>query len=48
MLVQRHGATLRANLNCSAAELDAAIDELVERPLTVLRQVTAVERARMN
>ena len=46
VLYQRHGATLRANF--SDVALDAALDELVDRPLAVLRQVTACERARMN
>ena len=46
VLHQRHGASLRANF--SEAALDAALDELVDRPLAVLRQMTAVERARMN
>jgi hypothetical protein len=45
-IMRRHGAMLSKHY--SAAVLDAALDELVDRPLVVLRQVTAIERARMN
>jgi hypothetical protein len=47
-LWERHGAVMRAQLNYTDATLDAALDELVERPLAVLRQVTAAERAWAN
>jgi hypothetical protein len=39
---------LRARLSCSEAAIDAAFDELIERPLDVLRKVTARERAWAN
>jgi hypothetical protein len=44
-LLQRHGATIRTHLNLTELALDGALDELIERPLTVLRRVTACERA---
>jgi hypothetical protein len=48
ILWERYGAALRTQLNYSETTLDRALDDLIDRPLTVLRQVTAVERARMN
>jgi hypothetical protein len=39
---------MRTQLHFSEAALDAALDELVDRPLAVLRRVTAVERALAN
>jgi len=46
VLLRRHGAMLSKHYG--AAVLDAALDEIVARPLDVLRKVTARERARMN
>jgi hypothetical protein len=48
ILWERHGTTVLARLSCSEAALDAAFDELIDRPLAVLRKVTACERARAN
>jgi hypothetical protein len=42
----RHGAVLQQH--CGPAALDAALDELIDRPLAVLAKVTAVERAWAN
>jgi hypothetical protein len=46
VLLRRHGAMLSKHYG--AAALDEALDEIVGRPLEVLRKVTAVERARMH
>jgi hypothetical protein len=48
VLWERHRATMRTQLNYTDATLDAALDELIDRPLVVLRQVTACERAWAN
>jgi hypothetical protein len=48
VLWERHAAVMRTQLRFSETTLDAALDELVDRPLDVLRKVTAVERAWAN
>jgi hypothetical protein len=48
ILWARYGAAMREHLRYSEVELDAALDELIERPLVVLRRVTACERAWAN
>jgi hypothetical protein len=45
VLWTRYGAAMREHLRYSDGELDAALDALIEHPLTVLRRVTAIERA---
>jgi hypothetical protein len=47
VLYQRHGALLFAHLGATLSEaaLDAALDELISRPLIILRHVTEHERA---
>jgi hypothetical protein len=48
ILWARYGAAMRERLNYSEVELDHALDTLIDRPLDVLRKVTAVERAWAN